>query len=205
MILEETPRTRFSFQVFIALSLSITFFIAGQFLIIFSGIDVANLAVANFFASLILITFVNMYKSFTVPLKKPKQEKKPLKHYVQSIEDKCKAINQVIGRVYSTQHNGNEDMRKKIKINSEWYNDLNESTDISKIKQAIIQIKLRLSELEKTESEVFGDDIKNVVNLKRNDDGHWRIIDVLQRNDKDPIMTYYRGALQYCEHALKNY
>ena len=47
------------------------------------------------------------------------------------------------------------------------------------------------------EKEMFGEAaVKHLKNLLRNDTGSSRIIDVLAKNDNDPVMLYYNGALE---------
>ena len=133
-----------------------------------------------------------------------------LKKFVSSIEDKAKAINAVIGRVYSVRRGGNEQLRKKIRIDSEHYNEFNELKDRPKHerKQAAIRlvkkIKDSLDDLDHPEKIVFDKDIlKNLVNLERDAKGEDKIIDVLVKNDKDPIKAYYDGAIEFCNDAIK--
>lgn len=126
---------------------------------------------------------------------------------VQSIEDKIKALNFVIGRVYSVYHGGTDRMRNKIRIDKAWYDDFNQipEADIEKRKhEAIVlleKIKERLHLLQKTERDVFGDEVANLKNIHH--DAKQKIIDVLIKNDKDPAQQYYDGALNYCDEALK--
>ena len=153
-------------------------------------------------------------------VEKKKEEKKKLviklddetglKSFVSSIEDKAKAINAAIGRVYSVKRGGAEPLRKKIKIDAAHYNEINELKKEKPAKRREIAIKLlrkireRLELLQKPENEVFDkDDTTNLLNLNRNPNGKDKVIDVLVRNDKDPVKAYYEGALEFCNDALK--
>jgi len=137
-------------------------------------------------------------------------DEESLKTFVSSIEDKAKAINAVIGRVYSVKHGGTEDLRKKVKIDSEHYNEINElqNEELDKRKETAIlllkKIRDRLGLLQKPENEVFErSEVRDLETLERDDKGKDDIIDVLMRNDKDPVAVYYQGAIDFCEEALK--
>ena len=133
-----------------------------------------------------------------------------LKAFVSSIEDKSKAINAAIGRVYSVRHGGTEPLRKKIKIDATHYNEFselkNEEPDLRKGTAVALlkKIKERLEVLQRPEKEVLdNDDMASLLNLKRNFNGKDKVIDVLVNNDKDPVKAYYDGALEFCNDALK--
>jgi hypothetical protein len=137
----------------------------------------------------------------------PKQQ--DITEYIHSIEDKVKALNFVIGRVYSVYHGGTNRMRNKIRIDKAWYDDFNQidEQDIEKRKhEAIVlvqKIKDRLDLMQQSEREVFGNDATNIKNVARNPAGTDSVIAVLTRNDKDPVQQYYDGARTFCEEALK--
>lgn len=137
-------------------------------------------------------------------------DEESLRTFVSSIEDKAKAINAVIGRVYSVKHGGTEELRKKIKIDSEHYNEINElqNEEPEKRKETAIlllkKIRDRLGLLQKPENEVFErNEVRDLETLERDGNGKDDIIDVLMRNDKDPVAVYYQGAIDFCEEALK--
>lgn len=132
-----------------------------------------------------------------------------LREYVRSLEDKSKALNAVIGRVYNTSKGGHAAMRKRIQVHSQWYNEYSaldhdretpEQLETARTLLGLIQKRLVL--MQKTESEVFREDAKTLHNLRRDKDGNSRIIDVLIWNDKDPVEQYYRGAVQVVHQAL---
>ena len=52
-----------------------------------------------------------------------------------------------------------------------------------------------------TEAEVFGEQISELKIIKRNPEGKDKIIDVLVKNDKDPVEIYYDSALEFCNKA----
>jgi hypothetical protein len=133
-----------------------------------------------------------------------------LKTFVSSIEDKSKAINAAIGRVYSVKHGGTEPLRKKIKIDAEHYNEISEleKKDPADRKQIAIRLLQKINErlelLQLPEREVFdNEDMADLINLERERTGKDAVIDVLMRNDKDPVGVYYQGALEFCQEALK--
>lgn len=148
---------------------------------------------------------VNQEKKIIVKL----DDDESLKSFVSSIEDKAKAINAVIGRVYSVKHGGTEFLRKKIKIDAENYNEINELKSQPLDKRRILAIELlrkikdKLDLFMKPEDEVFEKgEMKSLVNIERDVNGNDKIMDVLIRNDKDPVKSYYDGAVEFCDNAL---
>jgi hypothetical protein len=137
------------------------------------------------------------------------EQPKEIAEYIHSIEDKVKALNFVIGRVYSVYHGGTESLRNKIRIDKTWYDTFNHVDGSDAIKQKheaialLKKIKARLDLLQKSEKEVFGDAVAQLKNIAHNNAGTDAIIDVLVRNDKDPVLQYYDGARTFCDEALK--
>lgn len=137
--------------------------------------------------------------------KKKEEPKQDLKSYINSIEDKSKALNFAIGRVYSQYHGGSKNLREKIQISSELYNEfsligINEGDiNLDKLSELIDHIEDKLKLLEKTEKQIFGTSSNLLKNIIRDVDGKDKIIDVLDHNDKDPVRSYYEGALDFCE------
>ncbi len=156
-------------------------------------------------------------KRMEKPEEKKEEEKKfivrlddeGIKQFVSSIEDKAKAINAVIGRVYSVKHGGTEPMRKKIRIDPETYNEINNLKDQPQEKRRVIAIEMlrkikdKLDLLMKPEHAVFDKhELKGLVNIQRNADGNDKILNMLVVNDKDPVKSYYDGAVEFCDDAL---
>lgn len=127
-----------------------------------------------------------------------------LSKFIASVEDKGKALNFVVGRVYNAYHGGSKLLREKVNMRQEWYDQFSQipadpaKVDFVVLKELISLIEKRLHLLEKSEAEVFGLEHKNFKNLVRKDDGSERVIDVLDKNDKDPVKSYVEGALQFC-------
>jgi hypothetical protein len=143
----------------------------------------------------------------TVHVHNPPEEE--VDQVVHSIEDKVKALNFVIGRVYSVYHGGSERLRNKIRVDKAWYADFNtiDAKDSERRRaQAIVllgKIKDRLELLQKSERSVFGDDVDKLKNIQHAPGGSDAIIDVLVRNDKDPVRRYYDGALSFCSDGVR--
>lgn len=192
------------------------------------GIDYQTLSSINILFGVLFEAVVIIHYSFLRRQRKVKriEKKKELKHkkkpviklndeaglksFVSSIEDKLKAINAAIGRVYSVRCGGAEPMRKKIKIDAAHYNEFNELKKEKPDKRRETAIKLlkkikqRLELLQKPEKDVFDkDETTSLLKINRNPDGKDRVIDVLVKNDKDPIKAYYDGALEFCNNALE--
>ncbi len=125
-----------------------------------------------------------------------------------SIEDKCKALNFAIGRVYRMSNGGTKEMRERLRINSDWYNEFNrkpseEEPDPDPL-AALDLIRDRLSLLLKTEREIFSEkELKALKNIERNTNGSDRIVDVLIANDNDPVDVFFAGAVDSADKMLK--
>lgn len=172
-------------------------------------INVGGLAVINMILGLVIV-FVLLYQKGKGRTSLFPEKKKDIFYYVNSIEDKCKAINSVIGRVYKTANGGTEEMRNKIKVQSELYNkfDLIRKEGLHKHKREaahiIEEVLHSLKRLENREKIVFTQkELKGLKNIIRDENGEDKVITVLMVNDKDPIDEYYEGAVTTCENILK--
>ncbi|MGV8161720.1 MAG: hypothetical protein ACP5N2_00120 [Candidatus Nanoarchaeia archaeon] len=128
-----------------------------------------------------------------------------IKEYVASIEDKSKALNFVIGRVYNKYHGGSKKIREKISIRPEWYNEFSEALqnetapDRTRLLLVLDNIEKQLSLMAISEKDLLSLELlSELKNLERDEEGNDRIIDVLIKNDKDPVQTYYDGAKEFC-------
>lgn len=127
-----------------------------------------------------------------------------LSKFIASIEDKGKALNFAIGRVYNAYHGGTKELRQKINIKQEWYDEFSQipsdpkKIDLVSLSALISTIEARLRLLEKTEVEIFGSAHKSFKNLVRSNAGTDKVMDVLDKNDKDPVKSYVEGALEFC-------
>lgn len=127
-----------------------------------------------------------------------------LRDYMQGIEDKCKALNFVIGRVYSDKNGGDKEMREKLKINKELYNEFSKimsNYTVAKKESALLlteKILNHLNTLFSTEKDIFKEKCAKLKNIKRDSDSKSKIIEVLIKNDKDPVRTYFEGAMDNC-------
>lgn len=135
----------------------------------------------------------------------PKAEEQ-IKTAVRSLEDKCKAINFVIGRVYARRNGASTKLRDKIKIPAKLYNAFSHMHGIKEftpeMKDILKQLVERLNYLYSKEKEVFDDDYKKFSNITHEPNGDSKIIDVLIKNDNDPVREYFLGALDACETVL---
>lgn len=129
---------------------------------------------------------------------------------LQSIEDKCKAINFAIGRVYSTKKGGNLKLREKIIIKKGIYNLFSEiaadfkKEDKGKLNGVLKEITNSLLRLESTEKEIFSPISIPKLNLIRGTGGNDKVIDVLAKNDKDPISGYHSEAKEICKNLSRS-
>jgi hypothetical protein len=125
---------------------------------------------------------------------------------LRGIEDKCKAINFVIGRVYSDKRGASPEVRDKLKIDPEWYNAFSEITADFKdeekhdLQEVLHNIMNRLVHLEQKESDVVKLHIGTLPVFRKLGDS---ILEVLARNDKDPVTEYHKEAKEICVKTLK--
>jgi hypothetical protein len=129
---------------------------------------------------------------------------------LRSIEDKCKAINFVIGRVYANKKGGSPKIRETLNIDSELYNKFSEiSSNFDEsyavhLLTVLEQIYHRILLFEQQEKTLFTIDADAHITLSRNPNGDDTVLEVLKKNDKDPIEDYYLEAKEICI-KLMNY
>jgi hypothetical protein len=127
---------------------------------------------------------------------------------LRGIEDKCKAINFVIGRVYSDRKGGSPTLREKLAINRELYNKFSEMSANFDDKYAINMLNIleriyhQLLLLEQPENSVIKLHSRPELPVQRDNHGNDKILDVLAKNDKDPIMDYHNEAKEVAEKLI---
>ena len=186
---------------------------------IFATMDIEVLTGVNFLLSMLYVIFTFMlFTSYEEKIviesmvnlepqatKEEEKEKKDIREYIHSIEDKSKAINFVIGRVYNIYHGGSKGMRQNLQIPADWYNEFSllgftdGNIDQDRLMDLIRKIETQLSKLELTEKEVFKNNVHSLKNLIREPHGNDKILEVLDHNDKDPLRSYYEGAIDFCK------
>lgn len=189
----------------------IFYFIGSTTPVIYNQFDVNTLIGANLMLSIIYVIVVAAVFLDDFKKQVEKKEKKhiaspqSLQDIINSIEDKSKALNFVIGRVYSKYHGGSRDLRAKLHIPSDWYNEFSligvgtDNIDTKKLVELIDRFENQLELLLKSEKEVIGYECDNLKNLIRDNKGRDTIIDVLDKNDKDPARSYFEGAVSFCK------
>jgi hypothetical protein len=161
-----------------------------------------------------LITLVAMFASNSKPHEEPhhhvpfKPEK--IEEYVQSIEDKVKALNFAVGRVYRASNGGSTKMRERLRVPSEWYNEFTDLKDVDmdvrleKARVLVRKIRDRLSLYAQKEKEVFTiQELATLKHLARNREGEDPVLTVLATNDRDPVENYYKSAIEFCDRILE--
>ena len=198
------------------------FYFIGTASEMFGNVNVDVLTGVNFIISMIYVAIVfglfNEKKTTIITKDKPApqipKKEDSLEEYIHSIEDKSKALNFVVGRVYNKYHGGELSIRDKLRIPAEWYNEFSNigvgtsRIDFEKLNEIITKFELQLKNFEKTESELFKTKANNLKNLIRDPQGNDKIIDVLDHNDKDPVRSYYQGAIDFCDKirdSMKNH
>lgn len=196
--------------LFLAIGPMVNVFLGGQ-------LDIGVLTGVNMLLSYLFLAAIMLIEYHRgddeVQIKEIEDEFKPenIDRYIHTIEDKCKALNFVIGRVYRASHGGTKQLRTKIKVPSEWYNEFN-SIRPEEIKEQqafaldlLRRIQDQLGLLLKPEKDVFTEDeIHHLKVIARDRHGKDRIIDVLTVNDQDPVEDYYLGAVDFCKRVIKH-
>jgi len=140
--------------------------------------------------------------------RKPEVTKETFSINIKSIEDKCKAINFVIGRVYSDKKGGSAQIREKLNIDRELYNAFSELSadgmqqEREMLHKILTAIYHKLQQMELPEKSVFKLE-KAKLQLKRENDGKEKILEILAANDKDPIKEYHSEAKNICTNLLR--
>jgi DNA repair exonuclease SbcCD ATPase subunit len=122
---------------------------------------------------------------------------------LRGIEDKCKAINFVIGRVYADRKGGSKEIRQRLHIPSELYNSFSkmrsehDPEQIPQIIELVRNIYNHLIQLELPEYNLFKTR-KEQLPVMRDEEGKSKIIDVLENNDADPVREYFLEAKEIC-------
>ena len=200
---------------------AVFFLVATNQGILSSNLEVSTLVAVNIIICVVYLALALLIAKSMVSEKKAhvrreqKNTPQTIKEFISSIEDKSKAINFVIGRVYNKYHGGSKEMRDLISIKSDWYNEFsdilkNEDGENKNIEQIRDKDKLvnmlyvvnkiyeRLLLLKQTEKGIFGTKSDNLKNLDRERAGTQPIIEVMKKNDKDPVESYHQSALQMC-------
>ena len=195
-----------------------SFFVIGtNYRYMADSMDVATLTSVNIiFCLLYLGIFFSLIQISKPGKKKVKKEivvKQPeldIQEYIASIEEKSKALNFVIGRTYNKYHGGTLELRKSINLKPEWYNELSEAlqdeekADKLRLFMIIENIEKSLANLKKKENVVFSKKhLDSLKNLDRDPDGEDTILEVLVKNDADPVELYYKGMEEFCETLRK--
>ncbi|MCC7574282.1 hypothetical protein KO361_01715 [Candidatus Woesearchaeota archaeon] len=203
---------------FIPLIITGSFFLIGtNYEYMNYNMDVATLTSINIIYSVLYLTM--FFTIIRITRKKPKQtkEQKPvqlkeqnIQEYIASIEEKSKALNFVIGRVYNKYHGGTQELRKSINLKPDWYNELSEAlqneekTDTKRLFTIIEKIESHLKNLKKPENQVLTKkQLQDLKNLDRDKEGKDTILEVLMKNDADPVELYYKGMQEFCETIRK--
>ncbi len=226
-LVETSQRRILDFSWFFPVIFAIAFYVIGTRgePWLFRGFDVPVLTALNTLLSVVFISFLHLtgtsgrrikhkaiHRTMTpIPDKNihPLFRSADIQTYIQSIEDKCKALNFAVGRVYSDKRGGSPELRNLIKINKEYYNafsnigSFSDAKTMSMVLELIRGITNALLLLNKTEHEVFGGRMHHLKNIQRDHYGNERILDVLIKNDEDPVQTYFDSALQFCAKATE--
>ena len=203
---------------FIPLIVAASFFVIGtNYDYMNHNMDVGTLTSINVIFSLIYLgIFFSLIKISKKSLKQRPQKvvvEKPelnIQEYIASIEDKSKALNFVIGRAYNKYHGGSLELRKSINLKAEWYNELSEAlqneekSDNLRLFMIIENIEKHLGRLKMRERDVFSPkQLESLKNLDRDLDGNDKILDVLIKNDADPVELYFKGIQEFCDTIRK--
>jgi hypothetical protein len=141
------------------------------------------------------------------PVDAPDFEPAKIEEYIQAIEDKCKALNFAIGRVYRNSNGSNPRMRERLRIPREWYNEFTQASGEERegmAKIVVDKIRDRLRVYGMREMDVFtATEMESLKNIQRDKHGKDLIVDVLAKNDSDPVAQTYASAVSFCDKIIK--
>ncbi|MFT4261198.1 MAG: hypothetical protein ACMXX9_02075 [Candidatus Woesearchaeota archaeon] len=149
----------------------------------------------------------NLQDKLTKTQEELKVTKTTVSSTLRGVEDKCKAINFVIGRVYADKRGGSSEIRQKLHIPSELYNSFSrlrndyEPEEIPQIIDLVRNIYNHLIQLELPEHNLIKTK-KEHLPVLRDPDGKSKIIDVLENNDNDPVREYFLEAKEICNRLI---
>jgi hypothetical protein len=202
----------------------VPFVLSGVFLLFGSGrsvisasLDVGALAALNIVFSVIYLSLFLIIVKLASRKHPHREEHKPLhamehadkpsmiKEYVSSIEDKSKALNFALGRVYNKYHGGSKSFREKLALKPQWYNEFSDALrdehqpDKKKLLTVLGHIESQLGMFHRREVDLMNvDQLASLKNLVRDPEGLDSVLEVLKKNDKDPVEAYYEGAKEFC-------
>ncbi len=140
-------------------------------------------------------TITDLQKTLTIT-------EKNFRATLRTIEDKCKAINFVIGRVYGNRRGGAPSLRAKLRIPRDLYNAFSTMTadfkaDDAKALLAVLdQLAAHLARLEQPERALLEAEDFRAGSAPREPSDR-RILDVLAQ-DEDPVADYHAEAKEIC-------
>lgn len=127
---------------------------------------------------------------------------------LRTIEDTCKAINFVIGRVYSDKKGGSEEIRNMLHIDRILYNSFSEivsdfsKEDALKLLKLLTLIDRKLSLYNAKEYDLFRIAKHPRISINRDSSGSDTVLEVMTKNDNDPIKDYYEEAKEVCTKVI---
>ncbi|MGM5481507.1 MAG: hypothetical protein ACQESE_03795 [Nanobdellota archaeon] len=215
LVIHEEFATQKKTLWFIPLLLLLVFYLLGSGNVpLLQEFDIEVLTGLNFLLAMLYVLMVfgilkrtNAHKPHDIRKQMPPKQERPqtIAEYISSIEDKSKAINFAIGRIYGKYHGGSKELREKIRVPPEWYNEFSsigissETVDYTQLSEIIGKFENHFKTFEKSERDVFGKEADNLKDLIRDPKGKDRIIDVIEHNDKDPVKSYFEGAKEFCK------
>ncbi|OIO66372.1 hypothetical protein COY28_01425 [Candidatus Woesearchaeota archaeon CG_4_10_14_0_2_um_filter_57_5] len=138
----------------------------------------------------------------------PVMQEQQIRVQARSLEEKCKGLNSAVGRVYRKGRGGGKQLRSKLSIPTELYNEFSkllehEELDTRQAAAVLNQILGYLQRYALSETEVFGETMAGRLReLQRAKDGSMPVIDVLEKNDNDPVRTYFEEGVNTAQALL---
>jgi len=137
----------------------------------------------------------------------PVHTPKTVQENMQTIIANCKALNHVIGRVYTKRNGGSETLRQRIRIPPEVYHDIEQSLKqkkMGRVKELLEYLQQKVNLFSHPERSVFGH--VKLKNISRREDGTNTIEQVLIHNDADPVHDYLmsiRKSIKFIEQKVR--
>lgn len=161
-----------------------------------------NLILGALFIGLLQQSYVHHQKpSLPGVINEQSPEDRDLSSLFEDIIQRSKDLNVAIGRTYSVYKGASEQMRKKIRISSELYNELDADKKPAVLKDALTEISARLALHAEKEKEVFTDaEYRKLSRSKKQ-----TILDALAKKEGEGVLQTHASAVAYVNNALAKF
>lgn len=131
---------------------------------------------------------------YYTPHVEPPKKSESVSESLQTLVANCKALNHVIGRVYSKAHGGSDMLRQRIRIQPEVYHEIEvnlKHKNYARVSELLDYLKQKVNLFSHQEIAVFG--AVKLNGIERDENGTNTVEQVLAKNDNDPVHSYIKG------------